>query len=215
MPAIFLALLSLVLSTNYTSYTAKPESIHFYYEYNNHPIHSLNRLAEIEPALKFATNASMFQTDYGPVGLYVEDGKVVSKAAIFNNPSLDAGMQPQGVFAITKAGKAVIVPIKKAQIASYKYAVQCSPLLVMDGKVNPQLTKSRSKNKRSGYGLLKDGRVLFAISNDVVTFQEFAAWFVAQGCAQAVYIDGVVSDYWTPGHDAHPRAMFGVMVGVK
>jgi uncharacterized protein YigE (DUF2233 family) len=200
--------------SNYVTYTANPENIRLYYKHNGQQIKKLNKLATVVPGLKFATNASMFQIDYSPVGLYVENGKTIRKAYIVNNPKVNFGMQPQGVFAITKDNKAVIVPVSKMQVAGYKYAVQCAPMLVIDGKINPKLTKSESEYRRSGYGILNDGRVLFAISNTKVTFQEFARWFVSQGCTQAVYIDGVVSDYWTPTHSAHHYAEFAVLAGV-
>jgi uncharacterized protein YigE (DUF2233 family) len=68
-------------------------------------------------------------------------------------------MQPQAVFVITKQNKALMVPIKQRKEADYKYAVQCAPMLVIGSKINPQLTNAKSSYIRSGYGILKDGKV--------------------------------------------------------
>jgi uncharacterized protein YigE (DUF2233 family) len=208
-------LLSSKVSTDvtYVSYTARRENIRFFYRQSGEPIRVLSGVARIDQKVRFATDATMFGKGYVPIGLYIEKGKRISGARVFNNPSVNFGMQPQAVFAITKENKAVIVPIQERKEADYTYAVQCAPLLVMGGKINPKLTRSNSSYTRSGYGILKDGRVLFALSAETVTFQQFARFFVEKGCTEAVYIDGVVSDYWTPAHEPEPCSAFGIMVG--
>lgn len=171
----------------------------FFYQQGGETIRLLRKIKAIHPKVKFVTNATMYGTPgYIPIGLYIENGKRVAKAQVFNDPSVNFGMQPQGVFPITKENKALIVPIQ---------------LLVIGGKVNPKLTGSDSRYIRSGYGILKDGRVLFALSEERVTFQQFARFFLEKGCTEAVYIDGAVSDYWTSEHEPHPMAQFGVIVG--
>jgi uncharacterized protein YigE (DUF2233 family) len=197
----------------YVTYTARPENIQFFYRQSGEQIKRLAGVARMDKKVRFATNATMFGKGYVPIGLYIENGKRVRAARVFNNPSVNFGMQPQAVFAITKGNKAVIVPIQQRKEADYTYAVQCAPMLVMGGKINPKLTRSNSSYTRSGYGILKDGRVLFALSTETVTFQQFARFFVEKGCTEAVYIDGVVSDYWTPSHEPEPYSEFGIMVG--
>jgi uncharacterized protein YigE (DUF2233 family) len=179
-------------------------------------IGSFSRLHELDKSIVFAMNGGMFLIDYDPCGLYVEKGKMKFKPRIVNNPSLNFGMQPQGVFAITKDGKAVIDKATNLHISNYQYATQSAPILVIDGKINPKLTKSKSNYYRNGVGITKDGKVVMALSNSLVTFQQFAQFFVDKGCVTAMYLDGAVSDYWMPGRD-EPIGRgkgFGVLIAV-
>jgi len=213
---LLLSLLTLFLSakdTGYVTFTASPDKIKFYYKHNDKLVGSLSKVREIDTGVKFVTGGQMYSETYTSLGLYIDNGKRISKASVFNNPSVNFGMQPQGVFAITKEEKALIVPIKERKEADYKYAVQCAPMLVISSTINPQLPHSKSSYVRSGYGILKDGRVMIAISKQRVNFREFAQFFVDQGCTEAVYIDGAVPDYWTPSHPARKGAQFGVIVG--
>ena len=217
MHLLFILICSLLFAAKaeqkYVTYTARPENIRFFYQHNGEQVRVLEGVPRIDKKVKFATNATMFGKGYVPIGLYIENGKRINQARVFNNPSVNFGMQPQAVFAVTKGKKAVIIPIQQRKEAEYAYAVQCAPMLVIGGKINPKLTRSSSSYVRSGYGILKDGRVLFALSEETVTFQQFAQFFVDKGCTEAVYIDGVVSDYWTPGHAPFPSSAFGIMVG--
>lgn len=216
-----LSLLSLVQDTpkiKLFTYEAAPKSIVFFYEWQDSNGHhwkynNILNLQNHDKRLRFATEATMYGSYYTPIGLYVENGKVVHKATIARKgDNSNFGMQ-QCIFAITWQDKAKIVPISQRNTSEYKHAVQVAPMVVVNGKINPKLTKSKSIDFRAGYGILPNGNVLFLITQDAVTFQQFAQLFVDRKCINAAYIDGGYDDfYWTPTHERH--CDFGIMVGV-
>ncbi len=160
-----------------------------------HNIANFQKLKQVVPGAKYAMNGGIYMAEgLTPCGLLVQEGKVLRSLKILKRGNDNFSMQPQGVFAITKAGKAVIVTAKEAKPNEYKYATQSSPMLVINGKVNPTLTKSESAVVRNGVGILPDGRVMLVISKWRVTFQEFARFFIEQKCTAAMYMDGAVSE---------------------
>lgn len=197
------------------TYTADPSKIAFYYtDPEGLRYADISILHEHDPQLRFATEAQMYGDHFSALGLYVENGRVISKLSVCRHKTSDNFGQSQGIFAITKAGKAKIVPVSQCNVSEYKYAVEVAPMVVINGKINPKLTKSKSIDFRAGYGILPDGKVLFVITQDAITFQQFAQMFVDKGCTTAAYIDGGYDNfYWTPTHPS--RCCFGVMVGVR
>jgi uncharacterized protein YigE (DUF2233 family) len=228
-PSYFYKLLLVVLLTassapdtaaqNFDSYVATAEKVSFYYKHNGSPIRTLPALGALHPEIRFAMNIQMFAGgrggSYYPVGLYIENGKLLNRLVRVNNPRVNFGMQPQCVFAITHGGKAILVPLDAVATNDYKWAVELAPMVVIKGAVNPKLTRSDSRYIRNGVGILKDGRILFAISREPVTFQEFAAYFLSRGCTEAAYVDGVVSESWRRGEKPDYAGPFAVMAGVR
>lgn len=51
---------------------------------------------------------------------------------------------------------------------------------------------------RSGAGILPDGKVVFVLSKDPVSFYELAQYFLSLGCVNASFIDGNVSKMYYP-----------------
>jgi uncharacterized protein YigE (DUF2233 family) len=205
-------------SQDFDSYVAKADKTAFYYRLNGKGIGTLPALAALHPEIRFAMNMQMYAQGNGasyPVGLYIENGKKLSRLVRVNNPKVNFGMQPQGVFAITQQNKAVLVALDAVNEQDYKYAVEVAPLVVINSAINPRLTKSASRCIRNGVGILKDGRILFAISKEPVTFQEFANYFLKNGCTTAAYIDGVVSQSWHRGEKLPYAEEFAVMVGAQ
>ena len=90
-------------------------------------------------------------------------------------------------------------------------------VLVIDGMINPKFTPgSKNVHIRNGVGVMPDGRVLFAISRELVNFHDFASFFVERGCRNALYLDGFVSKAFIPeenmaGMDGH----LGVLIAVS
>lgn len=68
---------------------------------------------------------------------------------------------------------------------------------------------------RNGVGVRADGRILFAIAREPVNFYTFAAFFQKQDCANALYLDGTVSQVYVAGQNMPPvLSAFGVMIAV-
>ncbi len=168
-------------------------------------------------ALAFAMNAGMFRQDFRPLGLYVEAGRQLSPANTRAGPG-NFHMKPNGVFyfdsktaGIMETGRFLAAGLKP------DYATQSGPMLVIGGVLHPKIEASGTSEKiRNGVGV-KDGHiVIFAISEEPVTFYEFATLFRDQlGCPDALYLDGSVSSLYAPAVGREDDLLpLGPIVGV-
>jgi uncharacterized protein YigE (DUF2233 family) len=197
-------------NTSYTSFTTTADKVRLYWKKDNAIIGNFKKLKELEPNLVFAMNGGMFTPEYAPVGLYVENGKEITKLRKMNNSNVNFGLQPQAVFLI-RNNKAEVIPIEKYKPGNVNYATQSAPMLVINSKMNPQLPVGK-KYIRNGVGILPDGRILMAVSKTAVTFHEFAQYFIDNKCTNAMYLDGAISEAYTG--DEVTYGSFGVMIGV-
>lgn len=155
-------------------------------------------LLKEHPKAIFAMNAGMFTPEHKPVGLYIERWNELVPKKIVNSGKSNFAIQPQGVFAVDDI-KAWIVPVKEF-FGRAKYATQSAPMIVINGKINPNLPEG-GRIIRNGVGIRKDGKVFFAIKT--MTFREFARHFIDNGCTQALYLDGGISEKWEKGEKAY------------
>ena len=80
-------------------------------------------------------------------------------------------------------------------------ATQSGPMLVMNGRLHPRFNRgSTSLKLRSGVGVRADGKVIFAIFQEAVSFDSFARLFRdGQSCPNALFLDGgSVSSLYAP-----------------
>ncbi len=167
--------------------------------------------------LVFAMNAGMYMEDRRPLGLFVQDGKVIRGL----NTRQGYGnfyMQPNGVFYITNdniAGICVTADYKNK--SKIKYATQSGPMVVTNGKINTAFKEgSANLNVRNGVGILPDGRAVFVMSKKEMNLYDFAAYFKSLGCKNALFLDGFVSRTYLPEQKwVQTDGDFGVIVGVE
>lgn len=148
--------------------------------------------------LVFAINAGMYQTDFSPIGLYVENGKELRPA---NTKTIDGPSgkvpnfykKPNGVFFLndTHAGILPTADYLKRRPKT-RFATQSGPMLVIKNKLNPIfIAGSTDRTRRSGAGVCDGGLVRFAISEDPVNFHDFARLFREHlRCPNALFLDG-------------------------
>jgi uncharacterized protein YigE (DUF2233 family) len=150
--------------------------------------------------LLFAMNAGMFDENQRPIGLYVEDGKLVKK---LNRRSGGGNfhLKPNGVFYV-KDGKAGVLETEAFARSGIKpdYASQSGPMLVINGKIHPKFSATGTSRKlRNGVGVDAAGRAYFVISENAVTFWEFASLFRDElKTDNALFFDGSVSSLYAP-----------------
>jgi uncharacterized protein YigE (DUF2233 family) len=201
--------------------TKKEDLRLFWSDENNNPLRDFSGLEKYVAAngeqLLFAANAGMYETDFRPVGLLVQNGKETSplnlKDAIGN-----FYMKPNGIFLIDQRHEARIIESSEypAILTPALWATQSGPLLVRGGTIHPKFNaESKNVTLRSGVGVRKDGLVIFAISQGQVSFYNFADFFLDRlDCPNALYLDGTISAFHGPGmKDPMPHA-FGPMIGV-
>ncbi len=159
-------------------------------------------------SLVFATNAGIFDPNFRPVGVFIENGR--------ERVPLDLGtgygnfyMKPNGVFYITENRVGVVASEDFLNVTAthrVRYATQSGPLLLQDGVMNSLFTEdSKHRKVRSGVGILGDKIAVFVKSNEPVSFYEFAAMFRDHfGCQNALYLDGVISNIFIRDFDPVP-----------
>lgn len=180
-------------------------------------IGTFERLARILAAegraIVFAMNAGMYHPDRRPVGLYVEEGREISRLVTASGPG-NFGLVPNGVFCIRDEGFAVIESrVFAADPPDCRFATQSGPMLVIGGTLHPRfLADSDSRYIRNGVGVPADGRhATFVISGAPVNFHTFARLFRdALGLPDALYFDGNISRLHAP---ALGRDDFGFPMG--
>jgi uncharacterized protein YigE (DUF2233 family) len=173
------------------------------------------RRAGVEPVMLM--NGGIFEPGGIPSGLCVQDARELTPL----NPREGKGnffLKPNGVFGVVE-GKAMVRETgewaREGKGASQ--AIQSGPLLLRDGKIHPAF-RAESPNllHRNGVGVKEDGQVVFAIteSGSRCNLHQFASFFLAQGCRDALFLDGDISQMWTAGQEEKPSNPFGSLLTV-
>lgn len=168
--------------------------------------------------LAFAMNAGMYHDDRSPVGHYVEDGQEQMRVIPNAGPG-NFGLLPNGVFCIREGRADVFETLDYVdQAPQCRFATQSGPMLVIGGELHPRfLPDSTSRYVRNGVGTSADGtRVVFAISDDYVTFHEFGSLFRdVFETPNALFFDGNISRmYERAGNRSDVGFSLGPIVGV-
>lgn len=158
------------------------------------------RLAQNDRKLVFAMNAGMFQTDFSPVGLYIEGGETRHPVNT-RNGSGNFHMKPNGVFYFGRDGAGVMETQRFLEAHLHPdFATQSGPMLVIDGEIHPKIQPDGTSLKiRNGVGVRDDHTAVFVISRDPVSFHQFADLFRdTLKCPNALFLDGSVSSLYAP-----------------
>lgn len=157
--------------------------------------------------LLFATNSGIYAPGLKPLGLHMQRGETL----VGLNHARSGGnfaLLPNGVFWVkgSRAGVSESRAYEKLGLTP-DYASQSGPLLVQAGRLHPSFNEGASSLKlRSGVGVCSgdagQGSVVkFVISSGGVNFYDFARFFRdALRCPDALYLDGSISTFYTPGN---------------
>jgi uncharacterized protein YigE (DUF2233 family) len=203
----------ILLSTTSHAQVFTADRIRMYWkDSSGMPFMTFERLRKEHPEAKFIINAGHFTHDFKPDGLYIENSQQLSPVKEILNPKINLETMPMGVFYISPQG-AFIKPLRgKFNQKDVTFAIQSSPMMVINGRINPALPRGRHR-LRSGVGILPDGKVYFALLD--MELRLFAKHFLDKGCAQALCLNGEVSDVWTDGQSRKKYSRFGPMIVVE
>jgi uncharacterized protein YigE (DUF2233 family) len=167
--------------------------------------------------LTFAMNAGMYHPDLSPVGLCIADGRSLAPLNLKDGDG-NFYLKPNGVFLLTSAGARVVDSADYSKVTEpVQLATQSGPLLVGSGRIHPRFnSNSTSRLIRNGVGVRSTQAVVFAISDEPVTFHEFAIFFRdALGCQDALYLDGVISSlHGSPSPRNDRKVDLGPIIGL-
>lgn len=190
-------------NTTYIICDAKADGLRLFWKNaDGEPYRNFSKLADAAASrgetLVFALNAGMYQPDFSPMGLYVEDGRELRPASKTTPPSSSGPVpnfykKPNGIFYLGEKG-AEILPTDRflKQKIKPRLATQSGPMLVIRGKINPIfILGSTDRTRRSGVGVCDGGAIRFAVSEDAVNFHDFAKLFRDHlECPNALFLDG-------------------------
>ncbi len=162
-----------------------------------------NALSGEGRTLLFAMNGGMYERDFSPVGLHIENGRTLSglnTKTVKGRPSQIPNFykKPNGVF---YWGDGRVGVLESGQFQAQKpgaaFATQSGPMLVVEGVIHPAfLQKSSDFKPRNGVGVTPDGAVYFVMTKGRVSFYDFARVFRdGLGVQNALFLDGG----WAPG----------------
>lgn len=167
--------------------------------------------------LTFAMNAGMFQADYSPVGLFIEQAKELAPLNLKNERG-NFFLKPNGVFYLSPAGAGIVQSAEFPKVsAQATLATQSGPMLVIEGHIHYRLSStSTSRHIRNGVGVDDAGKVIFAVSDSPLSLYEFAVAFRDDlHCPNALYLDGSVTSVYVPALNQRiQRADIGPILAV-
>lgn len=176
----------------------------------------------VNQTLNFALNAGMYNESYAPIGYTVTKGKEI-RALNLNEGGGNFHLLPNGVMWWDKSGKVQITEsntldkqIKSGKVKPW-YATQSGPMLVINDAIHPQFNPhSTSLKIRNGASVCTDGSIQFVMSEEPVTFYDFASFFKDDlNCPNALFLDGgIASALYAPSINKQDKKEMGVMIGV-
>ena len=199
----------------------KQQYLQFYWKADNGEIlRSIKNLKDYVESkdliLDFAMNGGMYNKDYFPQGLFIQNEQTLSPIDTLDGKG-NFYMKPNGVFYITTDNIPYVCETNDfVDNGKIKFATQSGPMLIIDGQIHSRFKYgSTNLNIRNGVGILPDNKVVFAMSKKEINFYDFAKYFQSLGCKNALYLDGFVSRTYLPEKDwIQLDGNFGVLIGV-
>lgn len=211
------------LQSGIVSYTLNPktETVRMYWrQADGKPYRSINYLLESigkDKQINAVMNGGIYSTEYKPNGLYIENGKTLSKL----NRQKGKGnffIRPGGVFSV-RGDKMQIDTLETFRpSSSIDFAVQSGPILIRNGVINKRFTlASESKKIRNGIGITTDGQVIFLLSTEPMNFYQFAQEAKETlKISELLYLDGSISKMYTPSRPVyHQYYPFVTMITIE
>ena len=168
--------------------------------------------------LVFATNAGMFDADYKPIGLYVENGRELVRTNTRSGWG-NFHMKPNGIFyARGRKGRGARNRRLPQEAIASRYGHAIGTDAGDQWSAAPALCARQClAQQRSGMGMRDAQTLVFAISDNPVSFTAFARLFRDRAkCDNALFSDGgSVPSLYVPALKRGPNLLpVGPMIGV-
>ena len=180
----------------------------------------LNKLSLHGERLVCASNAGIYGKDLAPIGLYVENGKVLRRLNTRKEGFGNFYLQPNGVFWLSDQRASISttdeVQSRWKQIGPViKFATQSGPILFLADQINTTFAPgSDNRLVRNAVCLKSSAEIVLAKSRYPINLHEFASVLRDEvGCHDGLYLDGSVSELY-PFHGRLIESEFGPMIGV-
>ena len=175
------------------------------------------RIGDARHRLVFATNAGIFDPTRSPLGLHIEDGKVLVDLNRGDGPG-NFYLKPNGVF-FEADGKLQICETSEftRPPGRVRFATQSGPLLLRAGREHGAFdADSANRRVRSAVDVDTAGDAVFVLSEGRVTFHELASFYHDRlECADALYLDGEISKFYAPRYGWNDGAgQFAAVIAV-
>ncbi len=186
--------------------------------------HNHDNIKTIRDAKKFlktkgtnlvaATNGGIFDKKFNPLGLLIENGKIIKPLNLKKGKG-NFYLKPNGVFFI-KNSEANIFTSDEFSKLSIKpsFAIQSGPLLIQNSKINSSfLPDSKSKFIRNAIGINDKLEIILIITKEKVSFYNFAKYLKENiKCKKALYLDGGISGFYSPKYLKNIDKEFGSII---
>lgn len=161
----------------------------------------------VKDKIDFAMNCALMERSGENTGAYNFIGKQIKGVnsqtdGNFGMIEFTPGGKRNGVLYTNSKGKGAwdIVPTEEWNGSGY-YAIQNGPILILDGRINPEFReKSTNLNSfRNGIGIDKSGNLHFVLALKPTNFYEFTNFLLEKGCVKAIYSDANISQAYING----------------
>ncbi|HLX30746.1 MAG TPA: phosphodiester glycosidase family protein [Casimicrobiaceae bacterium] len=149
------------------------------------------------------TNGGIFDESQKPLGLYIENGRLLRRINLRRGAYGNFYLQPNGVFAL-KDERAEIVTTDEyeakpvAEKQRIRFAIQSGPVLLRNGEMNPLfIAGSTNLTTRNAVCVRDPTDVALVAAQDPVNFYYFALALRDRfRCQSALYLDGSLSTFY-------------------
>lgn len=168
-------------------------------------------------AIAFVTNAGMYGDDLRAIGYYVQNSERLMELNRADGPG-NFHLKPNGVFFGSDGSWRVLDSETFYRTVGDRpqFGTQSGPMLVVDGELHPEFQENGpSRAIRNGVGVDEEGKAHFVISEEAISFGQFARFFRDElKTPNALFLDGNVSSLWDPAKDRMDNGRVGPLLVV-
>lgn len=161
----------------------------------------INDYSNSVDSLNFVTNACISQPSGAPIGLLISLEHEVSSINLKDGNG-NFYIKPNGILYVSNSN-ADICESNDFKVKDSYLAIQSGPMLVINKEIHPKFNpNSKNFNIRSGVGIysnkLGQKYLVFSISNEPITFYEFAELFKENfNCLNAICLESAGCTFFT------------------